>query len=238
MAFKIHPLTLSMLKIDQSQVTLRTGLGEKIWISINMWFIEGSKQNIIVDTGATAEQLQNYLNLPTKPIMCFEDALAKVDLTPDKIDLVIQTHLHHDHCANTSKCVNAKIIVQEDELRFAYFTHPVYEAIYDRKLLEDSKFIILKGNAKIMDGIEVLYTPGHSPGSQSVVIETDKGKTIIAGFCSVGSNFNPPDDIKKRFPVIAPQSIDVLQAYDSTLMVKWLADIIIPLHDPAMPDPA
>jgi N-acyl homoserine lactone hydrolase len=44
--------------------------------------------------------------------MDFEDALERIGLAPEKIDIIIQTHLHYDHCGNASKCENAEVIAQ------------------------------------------------------------------------------------------------------------------------------
>ena len=55
-------------------------------------------------------------------------------MKPEDIDIIIQTHLHWDHCANTSKCKNAKVIVHEDELRFALAPHPIEAGIYKKDL--------------------------------------------------------------------------------------------------------
>jgi hypothetical protein len=63
-----------------------------------------------------------------------------------------------------------------------------------------------------------------------VQIQTDQGKVVIAGFCSIPENFNPPD---KALEIIPPgYHLDLLQSYESVLRVKKLGAIIIPLHDP------
>ena len=44
--------------------------------------------------------------------------------------------------------------------------------------------------------------------------------------------FSPPEKMRARWPVLAPGvSVDSLQAFDSALKIKGLADIIIPNHD-------
>ena len=42
-----------------------------------------------------------------------------------------------------------------------------------------------------MDGIEVLLTPGHTPGGQSVAVKTEAGKAVITGLCCNKENFLP-----------------------------------------------
>ena len=97
---------------------------------------------------------------------------------------------------------------------------------------ENLNFEEIQGDHSIFPGIDVLLTPGHTPGAQSVVIETCKGKAVIAGFCSVKDNFFPPEPIHDTFPVIPPGIMtDTIQAYNSALRVKEIADIVIPLHE-------
>jgi N-acyl homoserine lactone hydrolase len=71
--------------------------------------------------------------------MTFEEALSSVSLTPEKIGIVIQTHLHFNHCYNTRKCVNAKVVVQEDELKFAFSPSP-FGGFYGKELFEGLNF--------------------------------------------------------------------------------------------------
>ncbi len=66
-----------------------------------------------------------------------------------------------------------------------------------------------------------------------MVIDTEKGKAIIAGMCSIRENFEPPEIIRKYMPVITNGiHLDARQAFDSLLRVKREADIIITPHDP------
>ena len=96
------------------------------------------------------------------------------------------------------------------------------------RLLDEVSFDILEGDKEIVRGVKVLLTPGHSPGSQSVAIETEKGIALSTGFCCINENF-----IEGVWPVTPPGiHANAVQAYDSMLKVKEIADIIIPLHEP------
>ncbi len=80
-----------------------------------------------------------------------------------------------------------------------------------------------------MDGVKVLLTPGHCPGSQSVVVETANGTAMIVGFCCLSTKFNPPREL--GIPVTMPGIYsNCIEAYDSMIKVKGLADIIIPIR--------
>jgi len=77
---------------------------------IYSWYIKGPSRNIIVDTSCPMDVLLAH-RPDSHEIISFEEALGKVGLTPEKIDVVIQTQLHYDHVGNTTKCKNAEVIV-------------------------------------------------------------------------------------------------------------------------------
>jgi len=221
--------------------------GGKIWRPYTFWVIEGAKRNILVDTAIQAEDYRNYhpglRNYPIEPLMTFDEGLAKVSLKPEDIEIVIQTHLHFDHCYNTSKCKRAKVIVQEAEWRFAKKPHPVFSPMYSKSLLEGLHVETVRGRKKILPGLELIPSPGHSPGGQSVAIETEAGRAIIAGFCCIKENFYPAEDIREKvshaagYPVMIPGiHFDAFKAYESICKIKKLADLILPIHDPEIMD--
>jgi N-acyl homoserine lactone hydrolase len=232
MHFTIRPLPITIMQTPKCLWTAFMNYGETYLSPAVAWFIEGADKNIIVDTGITGEGVRHYRTYPCTDVNSFEGALAKVGLTPEKIDIVIQTHLHYDHCFNTAKCVNARVIVQESELKYAYSPHTLHSHTYFPELFKNSRLVPVEGDAEIVEGISVLHTPGHSPGGQSVVIDTDQGKAIITGFCSIWDNFRPSEQIKGYMPVIpAWLYYDLYQWFDSAMKVKGMADIIIPTHD-------
>ena len=202
--YRIRPLPLIRMELDMGILTYRYKHGTKIQAPVYCWYIEGADKNILIDTGANAEMAISYRGFPTEKIMLFEEALASVGLKPDDIDLVIQTHLHWDHCANTSKCKNAKVLVSEDELRFALSPHPITGLSYRKDLLQNLNFVIVNGQYEVAPGIQLIPAPGHSPGTQAVAIDTEQGKAVITGFCCVMENFEPPEEVRQMMPVITP----------------------------------
>lgn len=233
--YRIRPLLLSKMELDMGILLYRHRYGEKFMSPACCWYIEGADKHILVDTAADAEMATSYRGFPAEKIMSFEEALGGLGLKPDDIDLVIQTHLHWDHCANTAKCTNAKVLVNETELHFAFSPHPMTGLSYKRDLLNDLNFVLLDGHYEVAPGIEIIPAPGHSPGTQAVAINTDKGKAIITGFCCLKENFYPPKELRKIMPVITPGThTDVKAAYENTLRIKGLADILIPMHEPSL----
>lgn len=219
-------------------LTYRFNYGKKIRIPISAWYIEGADKHILVDTASDAELATKFRGFPAEEVASFEEALAGLGLKPSDIDVVVQTHLQWDHCANTVKCKNAKVVVQQEELRFAFAPHPILAPTYKKSLFRGLNFMVVNGYVEIAPGIELIPTPGHTPGCQSVSINTDQGKAIITGFCCLKDNFAPPEEgseeIREITPVIAPGiHLNAIDSFESVLLVKGLADVLIPCHDPS-----
>lgn len=232
--YRIRPLPILKIEVDMGNLTYRMNYGKKIWVAIYSWYIEGGDKHILVDSAVEASFMRDSRGFPTKEVMPFEDALAGLGLKPGDINLVIQTHLHYDHCGNTFKCKNAKVVVQEDELRFALSPHPMMANLYLKPFFKDLKFVAIKGYCEIFPGIELIPAPGHTPGIQAVSVKTAQGKAIISGFCSIKENFEPPEEVREMWPVLTPGThTNAMDAFDSALRIKGLADILIPQHDSA-----
>lgn len=224
--YVIHPLVVGMNETDQGIMTYLKGYGKRIWIPSYVFYLEGGPQNILVDTGL--EQFHVPPEVAARygvEVLEFEEALAKYGLKPEDIDIVIHTHLHNDHCENDYKCTKARVYVQKAEYEFFLNPHPV-DHRYFPDLLEGVEVVTVEGDQEIVPGVSVMLTPGHTPGGQSVVVQTRKGKAIITGFCCNEQNF------PASAPVVPPGvHLNLIQAYESIQRVKAAADILIPLHD-------
>jgi glyoxylase-like metal-dependent hydrolase (beta-lactamase superfamily II) len=84
----------------------------------------------------------------------------------------------------------------------------------------------VEGDQEIVEGIQVLLTPGHTAGGQSVVVNTSRGKAVITGFCCNEQNFPASGPV-----VPSGVHINAIDAYESARRVRELADILLPLHD-------
>jgi len=195
-------------------------------LPIYVFYLKGGGKNILVDTGleqfVVPEGAEEECGFD---ILEFEEALSSLDLTPEDIDIIIHTHLHNDHCENDYKCTNAEVYVQKAELEFMRDPHPIDHRYYP-DILDDVKVLEIEGNTTLVEGIDLLLTPGHTVGGQSVAVNTSAGKAVITGFCCNEKNF------PSTGPAIASGvHIDVTQAYDSAQKINEIADILLPLHD-------
>jgi N-acyl homoserine lactone hydrolase len=231
----IHPIPLAEAQFEKSLMTYGFNFGQLFHFVIYVWYIEGPKQRILVDAGGNMEYMTKLSASPAKGIREIQTlgfGLSKLGIDFGDIDLVIFTHLHHDHVAEASKFPKARFLVQIDELECAQNPHPALASRYHfyKEYLSSLKFEVVNGDTMICDEISVLKTPGHTPGGQSVSVKTAQGTAVIAGLCTIRENFEPSSPV--TLPVITPGiHVNVLDAYDSLLRIKETADIVVPLHD-------
>ena len=100
------------------------------------------------------------------------DALAGLDMSPADIDMVINTHLHFDHCGQNAVFRHAAHYVQRAELTRAEREAP---ELYDWFGFMDARFELLDGDADVLPGVAVIATPGHTVGHQCVLVRSAGG---------------------------------------------------------------
>ena len=227
--YQIRPMAIGTVDIPKMLMTNQYGIGEVITEGVYSWYIEGPKENILIDTACRMQLLRFPVS---KNVITPEQRLKDFGLKPSDIDIVIATHLMYDHIGYCALYPNAKFYAQKKEYEFAIDPHPAYKHYYDKRLFENVDFELLDGDCKIVDGVSVLFTPGHTPGTQSVLIETKVGIVGITGFCCIAQNFEPPVAMNTRDGIInIGMYYDPIEAYDNMLKLRDACDIIIPLHE-------
>lgn len=105
-------------------------------------------------------------------------ALEKRGLAPVNIDYVVVSHWHHDHSANTGM-FSGQLIVGKGELSFGRELYG--EEDVQAKLKHYKTVTEVDGVFELCAGVKVLYTPGHTPGSMSVLIDGGGERTAVMG---------------------------------------------------------
>ncbi|MFZ5572782.1 MAG: N-acyl homoserine lactonase family protein [Thermodesulfobacteriota bacterium] len=237
--YRIHPIVMGTKIFDKSMMTYQYGQGVPFTIPIYCWYIEGGDRTILVDTGEMSP-----IRSPDREkavggrIYTFEEGLARWNLAPGGIDIIIHTHLHNDHCENDHKCENALVFVHALEMDSIHQPHPLdYRYLEDHILdvEERGQLRVLDGDTDLLPGIRLVHTPVHTRGGMTVFVDTPKGKAAITGFCVINENFHPPAEIRAmEMDVIPPGThVNVYEAYDIMQRVRDAADILLPLHEPA-----
>ena len=142
------------------------------------------KEKILVDTGAgeLPEKHRTLFNVKRNAEENLKAQLTHHGLTPDDIDIVVNTHLHFDHCGNNALFKNAKFIVQADEYRYAFEPDRFQQSAYLRELFDVKiDYELTQGERQIANDVFVVPTPGHSIGHQSVIIKADNKDYVYCG---------------------------------------------------------
>ena len=235
--YKIHPIVMGTKVFDKSMMTYQYGMGETYTIPIYCWYIEGGDRKILVDTGEMSPiQSEDRERAIGGRIYTFEEGLGRWNFEPEDIDVVIHTHLHNDHCENDYKCVNAEVYVHDNELQRIHDPHALdyrYLEDYIEDVEGNGQVKSIQTDRELFPGISVIHTPAHTDGGLTVVIDTAGGKACLTGFCVIGENFEPPQEIRAmELAVIPPGThVNVYESYNIMVKVKEMADILIPLHE-------
>jgi N-acyl homoserine lactone hydrolase len=239
---------------EKSRFTYMHNFGEKVDIPYVSWLIEGEGRNVLVDAGCSADDYRRHIRGDKPALMLAGERFADVvDVKPIEehfeerglsfgdIDTFIQTHLDWDHCMNTTKFGKSRILIQRAEWERIPF-HPLFastyapKAHYEEIAKLDVEFV--DGDHEVAKGLCCLLTPGHSPGGQSVCVDTNEGTYVIAGMCTIRENFYPPEDVleKGTYKVIPTgMHTDPLACYDSMLRLLDVGkDKVLPFHDSAI----
>lgn len=106
-------------------------------------------------------------------------ALAGVGLRVEDVDVVVNCHLHFDHCGGNPAFTAAPVVVQAVELAAAREVDYTLPGLVDAPGV---RYDVVEGEAEIWPGVSVVPTPGHTAGHQSVVVRDGDGTvTVLAG---------------------------------------------------------
>ena len=132
---------------------------------------------VLVDTGIGSGN--DWIDLHYQPrARAIGDALRSANLDPAAVRMVINTHMHFDHTGQNSSFPGVPIIVQQAEWDIAWDEgHTVTEWLD----FEGARYERVTGNVEVAPHVRVLATPGHTPGHQSVIVETAEGLALIVG---------------------------------------------------------
>ena len=185
MGTKIHLLDYGYNMADNSIFIAAENPGKRVKIPVMGAYIDHPDAKIIVDTGvsnpeqAEAKNCQYTSNAENNPV----DQLAKLGVKPEEIDYLVITHLHWDHAGGIRKFPNAKIFIRREELQEAFVPTVTGDPNYYRPDFEgDINWQLLPNGIdyQLCEGVTILSVPGHTPGTQNVLVDTDEGPVIHA----------------------------------------------------------
>jgi glyoxylase-like metal-dependent hydrolase (beta-lactamase superfamily II) len=133
---------------------------------------------LLFDTGITSDspEVEAYYHPVRRPL---REALAATGLTPGDVTHVVNCHLHMDHAGGNALFPGTPIFAQRLEYASAHEPDYTVPSCVD---FGGARFELLPDEeAEILPGIRVVPTPGHTPGHQSLVVETKAGRLVLCG---------------------------------------------------------
>ncbi|NUT36571.1 MAG: MBL fold metallo-hydrolase [Hamadaea sp.] len=106
------------------------------------------------------------------------DALAAADVDLGDVDVVVNCHLHFDHCGGNPLFPGRPIFAQRTEVTTARTTDYTLPELVD---FGGVRYEELDGETEVWPGVWILPTPGHVDGHQSLVVRQPDGTVILAG---------------------------------------------------------
>jgi glyoxylase-like metal-dependent hydrolase (beta-lactamase superfamily II) len=155
---------------------------------LNSLLVRTGKQNVLIETGIGNKLPDKLVQIYKQPAKLL-DNLHAAGVAPEDIDIVINTHLHFDHCGwNTVRrgdqvvptFPKAKYYAQRGEwehgrLQLERDAVSYMSPNYD-PLIESGQMVLLDGDQEISPGVSVRVFRGHTANMQAVIIESGEGK--------------------------------------------------------------
>ena len=185
--FGVVPKVMWSRKVEADERNyVTTGLNSLVIRSENP---RTGKQTVLIETGMgnkLSDRMIKFYGQPAKLL----DSLAAAGIAPEDVDVVINSHLHFDHCGwNTVRDENGKIVptfprakyyAPEGEWQYAQRPSERDSISYIPDnydpLVASGQMTLLKGGEEIVPGISVEIFPGHTAHMQGVIVKSH-GKT-------------------------------------------------------------
>ncbi|MCJ7513297.1 MAG: MBL fold metallo-hydrolase [Anaerolineales bacterium] len=217
-------------------------------MSLNCMLVRARGMTILVDTGLgdrlRPEEVQRWrLERSTGGLI---DGLKRLGVHPNDVDIVVNTHLHADHCAGNTRIQDGRLgpvfpratyLVQR--LEWAEAVNPdartrgTYFGENYMPLLETGQLELLHGDQELTDQVRLVVTPGHTRGHQSVVLESGEWRGLYVGdMASYAAHFERIGWVT-AYDVLPLESIATKERWQA-----WAAETGAWLffeHDPELP---
>ncbi|MBP1848142.1 glyoxylase-like metal-dependent hydrolase (beta-lactamase superfamily II) [Rhizobium petrolearium] len=207
-SIRLYCMTGGVLHFDQSVFTHMAGMGKRVKAPTPIFLIDHPKGKILFETGlhpkaavdpASVWGEERALDWAAEfaADQVVDKQLASLGIKPEDIRFVIMSCLYPDHAGGMHLFPKAKFIVQYRELQDAWwpdrrltksYTYREMQPIRDLDFLElHDEDLDLFGDGSV----EILFTPAHTRGEQSVVLRLPNTGTIVlpAGIMPQKANF-------------------------------------------------
>jgi len=214
--------------------TYLEGIGKPLVIPHTMFVLRRGRQTVAVDTSfSSPEEVQAAY---PQEIWRQDDEhpqalLREIGVELSDVELVICTHLHYDHCGCNQLFAAARVLVQRRELEYALAPK---SKLMEREFFsptggftppfDPARCDLVDGDLELDGGLKLLALPGHTPGSQGVLVPTSSGDLCLAGDLIM---------VQENFEQVLPVGLhtDVDAWYSSHEKLSEYTDHVVPSHD-------
>jgi glyoxylase-like metal-dependent hydrolase (beta-lactamase superfamily II) len=204
-------------------------------MSYYVWLVVSDAGAVVFDTGYTRQKAEamgrQYFGTPP-------ELLRRLGVEPDQVTQLVLSHFHFDHTGHIGSFPNARITVQDKEMRFWFGPDAglgEYPALSDPADLSQlvaanlqGRLHWLDGDAEIVPGVSAHLVKGHTPGSQVLRVMTDRGPVVLA---ADASHFYANVEQNKPYAIVHT----LPQMYTAFATLRTLAgpgECVVPGHDP------
>jgi glyoxylase-like metal-dependent hydrolase (beta-lactamase superfamily II) len=199
-------------------------------LGLNCYIVETGAHTILLDTGGGDKleaRARERMKLPATP-RPLPEAIAAAGIDPERIDIVVNSHLHWDHCGwNTMLTKSgprpafprAVYYTRRGEWEHAHRRHPrdrvaYIDANYD-PLVEAGRMRLIDEDAEVAAGVWLRLAPGHTRDMMVITAESDaRTFCFLTDLVPTAAHLTPT--------WITAFDLDPLQSVDSKL--RWLTD--------------
>jgi len=164
----------------------------RVRLGFNCYVVQTGDHSILIETGAGDKpdhKARERMKLP-EVAPSLPEILAHEGIDPESIDIVINTHLHFDHCGGNTFLADgtarpafprARYYTRRGEWEHAHERHvrdgvSYIDANYD-PLVDTGRMQLLDVDCEVVPGIEMKLAPGHNR-DMAAVTATSAGQTF------------------------------------------------------------
>jgi glyoxylase-like metal-dependent hydrolase (beta-lactamase superfamily II) len=217
----------------------------RIPVGMNSLLIRSEGKTILVDTGVGTKPVKAPGAMAIEASGKLLDNLRKEGVSPDEVDIVVNTHLHFDHCGGNTVMDDgvpmpafprARYFISKDEWETASHPNERTRGTYlseNFEPLQDARRVeLITGEAEIARGVRVVPAPGHTEGH--VVVELESAGQF--GLC-VGELSQLPLMLERVAWISAFDVLPLVSLSTKRRMMEWAVEKRALIHSVHAPFP-